>query len=344
MSIYVPDVVEADKRRQLEAVGARTWLLVPIMAPERMWGLLIVVLRNRSLFIDDDLSLLNLLAQQCAIVLENYRLIDELQSYSEQLERKVEERTAALRESEQRYRELNAELEQRVRDRTAQLEVANQELEAFSYSVSHDLRAPLRAMDGFSKALEEDYAEQIDDKGRRYLTRIRTASQHMGQLIDDLLEMSHLSRSEMRHEKVDLSGLARQIAAELKEQYPEREVEFEVADGLVVTGDPRLLRVALSNLLGNAWKYTGKQPQPLIRLGKTEHEGQCTYFVRDNGAGFDMAYADKLFGVFQRLHGANEFPGNGIGLATVQRIVNRHGGQIWAEAAVNQGATFYFSL
>jgi light-regulated signal transduction histidine kinase (bacteriophytochrome) len=199
-------------------------------------------------------------------------------------------------------------------------------------------------MDGFSRLLADQYADRLDEKGKGYLVRIRAGSQSMGELIDDLLTLSSLTRSEMRHEPVDLSTLARRIVAELQEQYPERDVEFEAEDDLVAVGDTRLLRVVLSNLLGNAWKYTAKQPKPCVAFGATEHEGRRAYFVRDNGAGFDMAYADKLFGVFQRLHSANEFPGNGIGLATVQRIVYRHGGQIWANAAVDQGATFYFSL
>jgi PAS domain S-box-containing protein len=239
---------------------------------------------------------------------------------------------------------MNEELEQRVAERTRQLQATYKELEAFSYSVSHDLRAPLRAMDGFSRVLEEDYAERLDDEGKNHLARIRANSNRMGQLIDDLLELSRLTRSEMRHEQIDLSAVVRRIAAELREQYPDHSVELKIEDGIAVTGDARLLWAALSNLLGNAWKYTGKQPKPQIEFGTTEHEGQCIYFVRDNGVGFDMAYVGKLFGTFQRLHGANEFPGNGVGLATVQRIIARHGGRIWAEAAVGQGATFYFSL
>jgi light-regulated signal transduction histidine kinase (bacteriophytochrome) len=228
--------------------------------------------------------------------------------------------------------------------RTAELEAANKELEAFAYSVSHDLRAPLRAMDGFSLALLEDYTGRLDAEGQDYLRRVRAATRTMAQLIDDLLELSRVTRAEMRRDAVDLGPLAQSIAAELQTMQPERQVEVIIADGLNTQGDPRLLRVVLENLLSNAWKFTGQQPQARIAFGLAEQNGQTAYFVRDNGAGFDMAYADKLFGVFQRLHRADEFPGTGVGLATVQRIIHRHGGRVWAEGAVGQGATFYFTL
>ncbi|HWP34685.1 MAG TPA: ATP-binding protein, partial [Thermodesulfobacteriota bacterium] len=250
----------------------------------------------------------------------------------------------AVARSEDRYRALSAELERRVAARTAQLELANRELEAFSYSVSHDLRAPLRSIDGFSQALLEDYEERLDADGREHLRRVRAASQRMAQLIDDLLGLARVARSELRREAVDLSALARDIVAELRGREPERPVVVEIADGLVTRGDPRLLRLALENLLGNAWKFTRGRTPARIAVGVEQGEGEPAYFVRDNGAGFDMAYAGKLFGPFQRLHAAAEFEGNGIGLATVQRIVHRHGGRVWATGAVGQGATFYFTL
>ncbi len=246
--------------------------------------------------------------------------------------------------AEEEIRELNEQLEQRVRRRTAQLEAFNRGLESFSYSVSHDLRAPLRSIDGFSQILLEDYAEELDEAGRDYLARVRAASQRMGRLIDDLLDLSRMTRTEMRRERVDLSALAVGFAEELKRAQPERRVEFVVEGGLVVEGDGTLLRVALENLLRNAWKFTGKQPRARIEFGVAEREGTRAYFVRDDGAGFDEAYADKLFGAFQRLHGASEFEGTGIGLATVQRIVHRHGGRVWAQGRVGHEATFYFTL
>ncbi|MBI9082754.1 MAG: hypothetical protein JEZ11_04095 [Desulfobacterales bacterium] len=242
-----------------------------------------------------------------------------------------------------KYRE---HLEELVGERTAQLEDANKELEAFAYSVSHDLRAPLRAIDGFSQALLEDYGPTIDEEGQGHLDRVRAGTQRMGWLIDDLLQLSRMSRAEMRYETVDLSAIAEEAAEELRRGGPERKVEFAIAPGLTGRGDANLLRVALVNLLGNAWKFSAKRDGARIEFGVEieDKEGQTVYFVRDNGAGFDMAFADKLFGAFQRLHGASEFPGEGIGLATVQRIIRRHGGRVWATGAVDKGAAFYFTL
>jgi PAS domain S-box-containing protein len=246
----------------------------------------------------------------------------------------------AQREAEHRIRELNDSLAQR----NAELNVINQELEAFSYSVSHDLRAPLRAIDGFSRILIDEHAGQLDDTGKDRLERVRRAAQHMGALIDDLLKLSRVTRSEIQFQQVDLSALAAEVAEELRRQEPERRVQCAIVPGLVTLGDKRMLRIALDNLLGNAWKFTGRQKEAHIEFGVNVQEGRPVYHVRDNGAGFDMAYANKLFGAFQRLHDASEFPGTGIGLATVQRIIHKHGGQIWAEAAVDQGSTFFFTL
>jgi len=245
--------------------------------------------------------------------------------------------------SEYEVLRLNLELERRVAERTAALEAINKELESFSYSVSHDLRAPLRSIRGFSEVLLDRYSSKLDDRGREFLKRACDSSNQMDLLIDDLLKLSRIGRAELHQQAVDLSALASSIAAELTASEPNRPVKFSIATGLHACGDERLLRIALENLLRNAWKFTSNQPKARIEFGQTAAP-QATFFVRDNGAGFDMAYAPRLFGVFQRLHSSSEFPGSGIGLATVQRILNRHGGRAWAESAVNQGATFYFSL
>ena len=250
-----------------------------------------------------------------------------------------------LKNANARIRQLNAELEQRVRERTAQLEVANKELVAFSYSVSHDLRAPLRAIDGFSKALAEDYAEQLDNAAKGYLQRVRKNAQLMERLIEDLLNLSRVSRASLKHILVDLSELAQSVMEGIRQNEPsKRQVDVDISQGMQCTGDPGLLRVVLENLLGNAWKYTSKIPHASIRFDYTHEQGDTVYRIQDNGTGFDMKYADKLFGAFQRLHHRDEFEGTGIGLATVARIVHRHGGRVWTLAEKDVGATFFFTL
>jgi len=278
-------------------------------------------------------------------------------AFNQMLDR-IGDQNRALKASEEELRRYAGELEQRVAERTHELEernealrrnaaelaASNTELDAFAYSVSHDLRAPLRSIDGFSQVLLEDYAARLDEAGRDSLQRVRAATQRMGTLIDDLLKLARVTRAEMRTEAVDLSGMPKDIAAELQRTTPARQVKFGIARGLGARGDPRLLRVALDNLLRNSWKYTAKQAQPRIEFASIQVNGTRAFMVRDNGAGFDMKYADKLFGVFQRLHSASEFEGTGVGLATVRRIITRHGGRTWAEGAVGQGATFYFTL
>jgi light-regulated signal transduction histidine kinase (bacteriophytochrome) len=239
---------------------------------------------------------------------------------------------------------LRKQAEDELRFRTTELEASNKELEAFSYSVSHDLRAPLRSITGFSTVLLEDYATVLDDEGKSYLKKISDSGELMGQLMDDLLKLSRVTRSDLNIEKLDLSDMARNIVGEFRKDEPKRKVKVTIAPNMVANGDKNLLGLVLQNLLGNAWKYSSKTSEPRIEMGIVEHNEKQAYFVRDNGVGFDMTYANKLFQPFQRLHKATEFAGTGIGLATVQRIVRRHGGEVWTESKVGEGATFYFTL
>lgn len=250
---------------------------------------------------------------------------------------------ATLRQREEQLREFNEDLEERIRQRTQALEAANKELEAFSYSASHDLRAPLRAIDGFGKALIEDYGASLDPTALTYLRRMCAGASRMSDLIDDMLKLSRITRYEMQVADVDMSEMAETLAAVLKERHPDRQVDFRVAPGMRVRADRNLLRIALENLLENAWKYTSKVDAARIEFGRVRQQQETIYVLRDNGAGFDMRFADKLFGAFQRLHG-KEFEGTGIGLAIVQRVVVRHGGRIWANAELDKGAIFYFTL
>ncbi|MEX2283921.1 MAG: ATP-binding protein [Gemmatimonadota bacterium] len=339
MPVVTPELLDRyapDLKQQvlLTDLGIHSLIIVPLRVGGRSLGALTLVSANadRS-FNDDDLKLAEELARRAAVAVDNARLYEAAQD---------ELRMRARAEGE--LRALNAELEDRVRQRTGQLEATNRELEAFSYSVSHDLRSPLRSIDGFSQALLEDYDAVLDERGRDYLGRVRRGAQTMGRLIDDLLELARITRREMVRDSVDLSSLAENVIAELREHDPERRVIVTIHPQLSVVGDDGLLRAALSNLLGNAWKFTSKTADAVIEFGAVHANGNRSFYVRDNGAGFDMNYASKLFGPFQRLHNASDFEGTGIGLATVQRVVNRHGGQIWAEGSVGHGATFFFTL
>ena len=317
-----------------------------ILVPLRIQGSIIGVLsltrykEEQPAFTEDDLSLAQDLAERAALAISNARLVKEADESRKVLLNVVEDQKLA----EGKLSRLNAELEQRVHERTAELESANKELEAFSYSVSHDLRAPLRGIDGWSAVLLDEYSHQLDEKGRQSLGRVRSETQRMGQLIDDLLRLSRVTRVEMKRGLVNLSEIARMVAARLQESDVQRPVDFIIQPGLTDVGDPNLLEIVLTNLLSNAYKFTTRQPQARIEFGRELIEGNEAYFIRDNGAGFDMTYAKNLFGAFQRMHKQSDFPGTGIGLATVQRIIHRHGGRVWAEAKKNQGATFYFTL
>ncbi|MBD2353102.1 GAF domain-containing protein [Tolypothrix sp. FACHB-123] len=309
----------------------RANLVVPLLQGDNLWGLLCIhQCRAPREWQATEIEFATEIASHLAVALQHAELLADVQA-------EVRERQQA----EQAVTSLNQGLQRAI----IELQAVNKELEAFSYSVSHDLRAPLRSIDGFSQALLEDYQDQLDDTGKDYLHRIRSATQRMGQLIDDLLNLSRLMRSDIQLETVDISLLARRIGTELQESHPERQVELIVQPGLTAQGDSRLLQMLLTNLLDNAWKFTSKHDRARIDFGAIPQEsGVPVYFVRDDGAGFNMAYTNKLFSPFQRLHRVDEFPGTGIGLAIVQRIVHRHGGRVWAEGFVEQGATFYFTL
>jgi PAS domain S-box-containing protein len=297
----------------------RSELCVPILAGDKLIGVLDVESKQPEAFSDADEHLLFTIAGQLASALERLR-------------------------AEQQLRRLNAELEQRVNERTKQLEAANKELEAFSYSVSHDLRAPLRAIVGFSKILVEDFSHEFSAEARGFLEKIATSGSNMAQLIDVLLDFSQVGRKLLNLQKVELAALIQTVIDSFATETANRQIEWVLAEMPPVQADPVLLRQVYANLIGNAIKYTGKREQARIEIGSFAHKRETVYFVRDNGAGFDMQYAEKLFNVFQRLHRDDEFKGTGIGMAIVRRIIERHSGRIWAEAAVDQGATFYFTL
>jgi PAS domain S-box-containing protein len=301
-----------------KAQPSASLMYVPVRKNANVIGVLSIQSYRPRAYAEEDLRALQALADHCSGALERVR-------------------------AEQELERLNHELEKRVRERTAQLEAINKELETFSYSVSHDLRAPLRSIRGFSEVLLERHASQLDARGQEFLRRACESSHQMDLLIEDLLKFSRAGRTELVRQAVNLSALAETVVGELHKLEPERSVQFQIAPNLQADADGRLLRVVMDNLLRNAWKFTGKVKEARIEVGSTL-EPEPAFYVRDNGAGFDMQYVGKLFGVFQRLHSTSEFPGTGVGLATVQRIINRHGGRVWATGARNQGATLYFTL
>ena len=333
----MPPGPEADA---LLASGVHVYMVVPMIAGGELIGALSFG-GAPGPFPPEQIDIAQETAMQLAIAIAHARLHEHVKRQAEDLELRVGERTQELYMAQAKLQTTNVELLQL----TSRLEAANKELEAFSYSASHDLRAPLRSIDGFSQVLLEDYGDTLDAQGQDHLRRIRMATQRMAELIDALLELSRVTRMELSRRPLDLTAMAQIITEELRRREPARAVELVLADGLTASGDLPLLRVALENLLGNAWKFTAKTALARIEIGSLRQpDGVLAYFVRDNGAGFDMQYADKLFGAFQRLHRVGEFPGTGIGLATVQRIIHRHGGRIWAEGIVDHGSTFYFTL
>lgn len=355
--LYSSDIVERVRFQDWYNLYGWTALLVVIWLGGM--GLVISKLRRTSVELEHRVMERTSALRESNLELERQmgercRVEEELRQAHLDLEQRVHERTSKLakanveltREISERQRvednmsKLNADL----LDRTTQLEASNKELEAFSYSVSHDLRSPLRGIDGFCQAVLDDYHDKLDDKGRQYLQRVREASQRMAKLIDAMLNLARLIRAELTFEPVDLTSIAQSIVSDLSKADPDRQVEVVVADNLRATADPDLTRVVLENLLANAWKFTSHEEFARVELGMTYHYAQPVFFVRDNGVGFDMTYADKLFGAFQRLHAVSEFHGIGIGLATVHRIIQRHGGRIWADAIEGKGATFFFTF
>ncbi len=317
----LPEIIKNPEHMKLiRKVGIKSALIVPLFLNNNTYGILTLVITNsKKFFTEKDLEFSKEIGRRATMSIEKANIYKELQN-------------------------VNAELEQRVKKRTLELEAINKELEAFSYSVSHDLRAPLRSIDGFSNKILKDYSAQFNDQGKDYFNRIMSASQKMGFLIDDLLKLAKLSRIEMKIEKTNLSEIAETVVNDLKEINPERNAEFIIQQNLTEVADKNLIQIALQNLLGNAWKYSKNQNHTVIEFGDFKKDGQAVYFIRDNGVGFDMRYVDKLFGAFQRLHNVSEFEGTGIGLATVQRIIRRHRGNIWAESEINKGTTFFFTL
>jgi PAS domain S-box-containing protein len=335
-----PEELEAvrTKRTDTHPIGdvqqvSASMLMAPMYAGELISGLVSVQSYLLNAYTQEHLDFLALASFQIAVAIENAQLYENLQK--ELVDRQKAEAEVRL---------LNEELEQRVHERTGQLETAVKELEAFSYSVSHDLRAPLRAIDGYSRLLMDDYAGLLDADGLQFLENVRISTQRMGALIDDLLKLSRVSRAELNRETVSLSGIAGEIVTQLCRREAGRQIEITIQPGITAEGDPNLLHLALENLLDNAWKFTGREPTAQIKFGSRELEGERVYYVQDNGAGFDMRYASRLFEAFQRLHSQEEYEGTGVGLATVKRIIQRHGGRIWTEAEAGVGATFYFTL
>lgn len=337
-TLVIPDITLPAMQEKYQIViivdlDIHSYVGIPLMMNERIIGVVSIQAREPNAYSSDQVRMLETLATQVAITVEKARLFEQLQ-----------QELAERKRAEAEVRSLNIDLEERVQLRTAQLEAANKEMESFSYSVSHDLRAPLRGIDGFSYILEQEYSKTLDETGQKLISRIRESAHRMNQLINDLLTFSRLGRQELHKRVVDPANLIREVLQDFPE-IENRKLVLVIAEKFPpCEADSGLLRQVFANLLDNALKYSRTREEARIEVNWRENEGGPVYFVRDNGVGFEMQFADKLFGVFQRLHRVDEFEGTGVGLATVQRIIHRHGGRIWAEAEVGKGATFYFTL
>jgi len=346
LQMLFPEESHNESLREItRASSGELWKSVEIAILRKDGGIRLALWNSANILNKEGTAIVATIAQGQDIT-DRKRAEEEILRLNSDLEQKVAERTRELRGSQEALLNLVDDLNQsteRITIANQTIEATNKELAAFSYSVSHDLRAPLRSIDGFSNALLEDYGDTLNEEGRHYLQRIRKATQNMGQLIDDMLNLSRVTQAEFYRQAVDLSAIVRDIADKNQERNPLAGLVIDIQDGVKVLADQRLMNIVMTNLLDNALKFTSKSEHPHIEFGADTQNGETVIFVRDNGVGFDMAYVDKIFGAFQRLHRAEDFPGTGIGLATVQRIINRHGGRIWAEGKPRKGATFFFT-
>jgi light-regulated signal transduction histidine kinase (bacteriophytochrome) len=327
---------------------SKIWLGVPLKIEENVTGVIAVQsYSDEFAYNDSDMEMLEYISSQISISIERKKAEEEIAKHRDHLEELIKERTSELEKSQNSLtlllddvNDINVQLQKT----NTKLDSTNKEMEAFSYSVSHDLRAPLTRMDGFSQAILDTYSDKLDEQGKHFLNRIRSSSKHMAKLIDDMLALSRISRKDIFRQQLDLTQLAENISKELMNTEPKRKVDFKIKKGLKIKADQKFIIILLQNLLGNAFKFTGKEKNAVIEFGKKSIDKKEIFFIKDNGDGFDMKYYDKIYIAFQRLHHEEDFPGTGIGLAIVQRIINKHGGKIWAESEMGKGSVFYFRL